>query len=256
MRLATRVAFITGGGSGLGRAMAVAFAAEGATVAVMDLRGDAARETVDALAGSGHLALEGDVSDSAAVNAAFARVDAELGALHVLVNNAGVDRTPGDGWDAALRGEQQILHMSDDGWRRMMDIHLGGAFYCVRAAVPIMQRSGGGSIINISSIAGLAGMGQPHYATAKAGLLGLTRSLARPLGPLGIRINAICPGAIKTAMTDAVPAPMMDMLVAATPLGRVGAPEEIATTAVYLASDDSSFVTGQWISPNGGIFIG
>jgi 3-oxoacyl-[acyl-carrier protein] reductase len=255
MRLEGRVAFITGGGSGLGRAMAIEFAREGAHVAVNDLRAETAAETVAMLEGSGHLALGGDVSDSARIAELFAEVDAAHGRLDVLVNNAGVDRTPDDGWDALLRGELQLLAMTDAGWRRMLEIHLDGAFFCTRAAVPLMQRNGSGSIINISSIAGLAGMGQVHYATAKGGLLGFTRSLARDLGPHGIRVNAICPGAIDTPMVAGVPAPMIDALAQATPLRRVGRPSEIATTAVYLASDDSSFVTGQALSPNGGIHI-
>jgi 3-oxoacyl-[acyl-carrier protein] reductase len=255
MKLEGRVAFISGAGSGLGRAMAIAFAREGAVVAVNDLRGDAASETVAMLDGKGHVALEGDVTDSARVNDMIESIAEEHGRLDVLVNNAGVDKTPDDGWDALLRGELQLLHMSDDGWRRMLDIHLGGAFFCTRAAVPVMLRNASGSIINISSIAGLAGMGQVHYAAAKGGLLGFTRALARDLGPRGIRINAICPGAIDTPMSRQVPKPLLEPLVAATPLRRLGHADEIATTALYLASDDSSFVTGQAISPNGGIHI-
>jgi 3-oxoacyl-[acyl-carrier protein] reductase len=255
MKLEGRVAFITGGGSGLGRAMAQAFAREGAAVAVNDLVGDAAEETVAMLDGSGHRALAGDVTDRARVEAMVDTVADDHGRIDVLVNNAGVDKTPDDGWDALLRGELQLLHMSDDAWRRMLDIHLGGAFFCTRAVVPVMQRRHQGSVINLSSIAGLAGMGQVHYATAKGGLLGMTRSLARDLGPHGIRVNAICPGVIDTPMTASVPRPMLEPLIMATPLRRSGLPEEIAGTALWLASDDSSFVTGQAISPNGGIHI-
>ncbi len=255
MKLEGRVAFVSGAGSGLGRAMAQTFAAEGARVAVNDLRADAAQETVDSLAGAGHIVVAGDVSDPAAVAAWFATIDDTYGRLDVVVNNAGVDKTPGDGWEALLRGELQILAMSDDGWKRMLDIHLGGAFYCVRAALAIMLRGGAGSIINISSIAGLAGYGQVHYSTAKGGLLGFTRALARDLGPHGIRVNAICPGVIRTPMTAGVPEAMLEPMIQATPLRRAGVPEDIATTALYLASDDSAFVTGHVISPNGGFHI-
>jgi len=255
VKLAGRVAFVTGGGSGLGRAIAQAFAREGARVAVNDLVAAAAKETVAGLAGDGHLALAGDVSDAAAVSAAFAEVDARHGRVDVLVNNAGVDRTPGDGSDKLMSGESQLLHMSDRAFARMLEIHLHGAFYCAREAARRMIPAKSGAIINMSSIAGLAGMGSVHYATAKGGLLGMTRSLARDLARFGIRVNAICPGAIDTPMARQVPEPLLKALVAVTPLGRIGRPEEIAATALYLASDDAGFVTGQAISPNGGLHI-
>ena len=255
MKLAGRVAFVTGGGSGLGRAIAQAFAREGAAVAVYDLRGEAAKETVAGLAGKGPLALAGDVSDAAAVAAAFAELDAAHARLDVLVNNAGVDRLPGDGFDQMLKSGSQLLHMSDEAWTRMLAIHLNGAFFCTREAVRRMLPAGSGSIIHMSSVAGLSGLGPVHYATAKAGLLGLTRSLARELGRRGIRVNAICPGAIDTPMTAAIGENLRKALLAVTPLGRLGTPDEIAALALFLASDDGGFVTGQAISPNGGIVI-
>jgi 3-oxoacyl-[acyl-carrier protein] reductase len=253
MKLAGRVAFVTGGGSGLGRAIAQAFAREGARVAVNDLVGSAAKETVAALAGDGHLALAGDVTDSARVAEMFAEVERAHGRLDVLVNNAGVDHVPGDGLEDMARS--QILHMGDEGWTRMLAIHLNGAFFCAREAVRRMLPANSGSIINMSSIAGLGGLGTLHYSTAKAGLLGFTRSLARQVGRQGIRVNAICPGAIDTPMSRRIPEPMMKGLLMLTPLGRVGQPEEIAALALYLASDDGAFVTGQAISPNGGVHI-
>jgi 3-oxoacyl-[acyl-carrier protein] reductase len=255
MKLAGRVAFVTGGGSGLGRAIAQAFAREGARVAVNDLAGAAARETVAALPGAGHLALAGDVSDSARVAEMFAEVERTHARLDVLVNNAGIDRTPGDGSEQLMSGEPQILQMSDAGWARMLAIHLNGAFYCTREALRRMLPAKSGSIIHMSSIAGLGGWGSVHYSTAKAGLLGMTRALARQLGPRGIRVNAICPGAIDTPMARAIPEPLIRGLLALTPLGRMGTAEEIAALALYLASDDAGFVTGQAISPNGGLQI-
>lgn len=255
MKLEGRVACITGGGSGLGRAIAAAFAAEGAAVAVTDLRGETAEQTVKELAGSGHLAIAGDVADAEAVAAAFARIDEVHGRLDVLVNNAGVDRLPGDGFDELMKTGSQLPHMSDEAWTRMLAIHLNGAFFCCREAAKRMLPAQSGSIINMSSIAGLAGMGPAHYATAKAGLLGLTRSLARELGRGKIRVNAICPGAIDTPMTDQLGEGLRKGLLMATPLGRIGTPEEIGALALFLASDDSSFITGQAISPNGGIHI-
>lgn len=256
MKLEGRVAWVTGGGSGLGRAICERFAAEGAVVAVNDVRAETAQETVDALPGSGHIALPGDISDGAAVAGMGAAIAGSGGRLDILVNNAGVDRTPGDAMDQLLTTGSLTPHMSDAGWTRMLEIHLNGAFFCAREAVKIMLNRGSGSIINMSSIAGLAGMGPIHYATAKAGLLGFTRALAREVGKNGIRVNAICPGAIDTPMTANVPEPIMKGMIAATPLGRMGTPEDIAATALFLASDDGAFLTGQWISPNGGIFIG
>lgn len=256
MRLANRIACITGAGSGLGRAMAEAFASEGATLVVNDLDSAAAKETVEALPGEGHLVAAGDVSDSARIAEIFAEVDERFGKLDVLVNNAGVDRTEGDGFERVAEAGTLVAAMSDRGFSRMLEIHLHGAFFCAREAVKIMLRAKSGSIINLSSIAGLAGMGPVHYATAKGGLLGMTRSLARELGRHGIRVNAICPGVIDTPMTRNIPEAMIAPLVKATPLGRLGEPADIASAALFLACDEGSFLTGQWISPNGGLVIG
>jgi 3-oxoacyl-[acyl-carrier protein] reductase len=256
MKLDGRVAWVTGGGSGLGRAISERFAAEGARVAVNDVRAESARETVERLPGRGHLALAGDISNSARVAEMAEEIAKTCGRLDVLVNNAGVDRTPGDAMDQLLTTGSLIPHMSDVGWTRMLEIHLNGAFFCAREAVKAMLGQRSGAIVNMSSIAGLAGMGPIHYATAKAGLLGFTRALAREVGARGIRVNAICPGAIDTPMTANVPAPIMKGMIAAVPLGRMGTADEIAAAALFLASDESSYLTGQWLSPNGGIFIG
>jgi 3-oxoacyl-[acyl-carrier protein] reductase len=259
-RLEGKVAVVTGAGGGLGRAMSVAFAAEGASVVCQDIDEGAAKATVDAIAGLGGppaMAFACDVADSAAINAMFDAVDGRYGVANVLVNCAGVDHTEGDGSGAGNTGtELQVTVMSDAGWQRMLDIHLNGAFYCTRAMVSrLVEAKQPGSIICISSIAGTSGWGPVHYATAKAGLLGLVRSLARFCGPLGIRANAICPGVIDTPMTQAITQEMIAALKAITPLGRVGVPDDIAAAAVYLASDESAVLTGQAISPNGGLVI-
>ena len=256
MRLENKVAIVTGGASGIGRATAEVYAREGAAVAIADLNGEGAEAVAKALPGEGHLGLACDVSDSSRVNEVVAAVLERHGRIDVVMNNAGVDRLPGDGFDEAIaRREPPVMHLSDDAITKMLAIHVSGAIYFVRAVVPSMIEARAGSIINISSIAGLSGMGPPAYAAAKGALLGLTKSLARELGPSGIRSNAICPGVIATPMTAAVPDAFLEPIIEATPLRRKGDAADIAEAALYLASDESRFVTGHQISPNGGIVI-
>jgi NAD(P)-dependent dehydrogenase (short-subunit alcohol dehydrogenase family) len=256
MRLEGKIAIITGGASGIGLATAEAFAREGASVAIADLNGAGAEQAATALPGEGHLGFACDVTDSTRVTQVVHNVVERHGRVDVLMNNAGVDKLPGDGFEQAIeRREPPILHITDEAISKMLSIHVSGAMYFARAAVPSMIEQRGGAIINVASIAGLAGMGAPAYAAAKGALLGLTKSLARELGPYGIRSNAISPGVIATPMTEAVPDAFLEPMVKATPLRRKGEARDIAETAVYLASEDSAFVTGQQISPNGGIVI-
>ena len=259
-RLTGKIAVVTGAGGGLGSAMSLTFAAEGASVICQDIDEGAAKGTVDAVAAAGGpeaMAHACDVTNSAAIDAMFDSVDTRFGRANVLVNCAGVDRTPGDGSGEGNTGtDLQITVMTDEGWQRMLDIHLNGSFYCTRAMVKRLVGAGeGGSIICISSIAGTSGWGGVHYATAKAGLLGFVRSMAQFSGPFGIRANAIAPGVIDAGMTKRVAPELLEPLRMMTPLGRHGVPSDIANAAVYLASDESSFVTGQCISPNGGLVI-
>jgi 3-oxoacyl-[acyl-carrier protein] reductase len=260
---------VTGGGSGIGRAIATLFASEGARVAVNDVNADTAQKTIADI-GSG-VAVPADVADSTAVAAMFESVRESFGGLDVLVNNAGIAETAGLDHDdmerrymtrmsEAMSPEGVVTHMDitenmpDDDWDRMLKVHLYGTFYCTRAALKLMD--GAGSIVNLSSVVGLQGTpGIPHYAAAKAGILGFTRSVAQEVGSRGIRVNAICPGYIDTPMTESIPDLLKQLVVARTPLGRMGTPEDIARTALFLASDDSSFLTGQWISPNGGLIV-
>ena len=256
MRLEGRIAVVTGGGSGIGRAIARAFADEGASVAVTDVNGDTAEETVVGLSGQGHRAFQSDVSSGPGVVATFDAIDAHFGGVDVLVNNAGVDRTPGDGFEQLMETGMLLVHMSDEGFTRMQEINVNGVFFCSReAAKRMLREKRGGAIVNLSSIAGLSAQGSVHYATSKAAVLGLTRACARELGPHGIRVNAICPGVIQTPMAEAIPEAAIKPLIGATPLRRMGQPEEIAAAAVYLVSEESSFVTGQWLSPNGGLVM-
>ena len=251
-RLAGRVACITGAGSGLGRAMALRFAEEGATVAAQDLRREAADETVKLLDGDGHRSFGGDVCDEGDMVSMFAQIQGAWGRLDVQVNNAGVSHLPGDGFDEMMAGQgSQISLMGYEAFSKMMAIHAGGTFLGTREAVKVMGE--GGSVITLSSIAGLAGWGPLHYASAKGAVLGFTRAASRELGAMGIRINAIAPGVIDTPMTADVDEAMLAPMVMMTPLRRQGTAEEIAATALFLASSESSFITGQWISPNGGL---
>jgi 3-oxoacyl-[acyl-carrier protein] reductase len=273
VRLRDKVALVTGGGSGIGRAICERFAEEGARVVVNDVRAEAAEAVAKALAG-GARALAADVADSRAVAAMLAAVDREHGRLDVLVNNAGVAMGPGDDREATMRrGEARIMemvsgqgvqtqwdvtqNMSDAAWHHVIGVHLHGTFYCTREALRIMSRQNAGAIINISSVAALMGLETvPHYSAAKGGILSLTRAVAREVASRGIRVNAICPGYVDTPMTTGISDLGRKMVLGRTPMGRVGEPREIAAAALFLASDESSFVTGQYLSPNGGLFIG
>ncbi len=256
MRLKDKVAIVTGGASGIGLQSAETFAREGARVAVVDMNAEGAASVADKLPGNGHIALGCDVTDSARVDAVVGEVVDSCGRVDILMNNAGVARTPGDGFEEAIAAREfGVLHMSDDAFNKMMEIHVSGSFYFIRACARPMRDHGGGSIILISSIAGLAGHGPIHYAAAKAAILGITKSMARDLGPAKIRINAICPGVIDTPMTQAVEDHILAPMVKATPMRRQGVADDIANLGLFLASEESSFITGQAISPNGGLVI-
>ena len=276
MKLEGRVALITGAGSGIGRAVARLFAREGARVVANDLHAMTAKETVESLgaqAGAAR-AIQADVADSGQVKAMFAEIEREMGTLDVLVNNAGIAGTSAAERERLLqRSDARIMEMvsgqgvtthwditqdmTDEAWLRMIGVHLNGTFFCTREALRLMSRQNRGAIVNMSSVAGLMGLENvPHYSAAKAGILGFTRAVAREVGSRNIRVNAICPGFIDTPMTQQMSPLMRQAVTMRTPLGRWAEPEEVAKTALFLASDDSSFFTGQWLSPNGGLFIG
>jgi len=274
MKLKDRVALVTGGGSGLGRAISLLFAEEGAHVVVNELRLEAAEQTVASMKGpAGGRAIQADVSDSAQVKAMFATIERELGALDILVNNAGIAFGPGDDRAEVNRKSEAIVmellsgqgaqthlditqNLSDESWRRMLAVHLDGTFFCTREALRLMSRENRGAIVNLSSVAALTGLEVvPHYSAAKGAILAFTRAVARDVASRGIRVNAICPGYIDTPMTERTSPLIRAAVIARTPLRRAGEPHEVAATALFLASDDSSFFTGQWLSPNGGLFI-
>jgi 3-oxoacyl-[acyl-carrier protein] reductase len=269
VKLAGRVAVVTGGGSGIGRAIALRFAAEGARVAVADANAEAARRVaaeIEAAEGAA-LAVTADVADSGQVDALFARVLETWRGCDVLVNNAGIGELSAD-LQAQVQGTVGEMlgggarrslgvtsRMTDAEWRRMLDVHLSGTFHCTRAALRIMEARGGGAIVNMASVAGLGGLpGMPHYAAAKAGIIGFTKSVALEAGAGNVRVNAIAPGLIETPMTADMPPFIRQMTLLRTPLGRPGRPEEIAAVALFLVSDEASFVTGQVVSPNGGLY--
>jgi 3-oxoacyl-[acyl-carrier protein] reductase len=252
-QLEGRVAVVTGGASGIGRGICERFAREGARVVVLDLDDDRAREVAQELAADAH-AVPADVADSASVAAAFAAVDDHFGRVDILVNNAGVASVP-LGADETPFDPDLPIAITDGQWDRMLGIHLSGTFYCTRAAVHRMCRDGAGAIVNMGSVAALSGGGIIDYSAAKAGILGFTRAVAQQVGRFGIRVNAVCPGHIDTPMTRAISSESRERVVARTPVGRVGQPEDIANAVFWLVSDESSFMTGQWLSPNGGILM-
>jgi 3-oxoacyl-[acyl-carrier protein] reductase len=273
MKLEGKVALVTGGGSGIGRAICLAFAREGAKVAVNDIRADAIDETIRAMGEGGARALPvvADVADSSAVRKMFASILARFATLDILVNNAGIGEVSGQGEIERMNriAEAQVQEMMaggpihtrwevtqtmDDGvFERMLRVHLFGTFYCTREALKVMERNGSGRVVNMSSVAGTSGLeGSPHYSAAKAGILGFTRSVAREVGVAGVTVNAIAPGYIETPMTEPLSPVVKQMWTMNTPLKKAGKPEDIAAAALYLASEDGRFVTGQEISPNGG----
>ena len=244
-RLEGRVALVTGGSRGIGAAVAKRLAAEGASVVVNYAgRADAASEVVSAIedAKGSALAVRADVSDSASCSALVQAAVARFGRIDILVNNAGITR---DGL---------LVRMSDEDWASVIQTNLSGAFYLSRAVGKLMMKQRSGSIINMASVVGVMGnAGQVNYAAAKAGLIGMTKSIARELAGRGVRANAIAPGFIATDMTDALPEAAREAAVATIAMGRLGTPEDIAAAVAFLASDDSAYITGQVIAVDGGM---
>jgi 3-oxoacyl-[acyl-carrier protein] reductase len=253
MKLKDKVAVVTGAGSGIGQAIALAFAREGAKVVVNDIEEKRATQTAADIRAMGGEALDiaADISDSQQVKKMFAQLVGKYSTIDILVNNAGLLLAEG------------ITTMGDEQWKRMLAVHLDGTFYCTREAVAIMEPKGSGKIINMASIAATTGLaGATHYSAAKGGIMAFTKAAAKELIGSGIYVNALAPGFVDTpglreptGLEGKDLAELIQAVYGKILLDRLGTPEEIASLALFLASDESSFMVGQVISPNGGQVI-
>ncbi|MBI5086882.1 MAG: SDR family oxidoreductase [Acidobacteria bacterium] len=239
--LKSKIVIVTGAAAGIGKATADAFAAEGAVVVKWDVSPGEGIEQVD-------------VTNAENVNAAAAAAIARHGRIDVLVNNAGIVR---DAQIVKWKDGAVAAVMSDEIFDAVVNVNLKGVFHCARAVIPHMIAAGGGVILNASSVVGLYGnFGQTNYTATKAGVIAMTKSWARELGRYNIRVNAVAPGFIATEILSAMPPKIMDAMIGHTPLGRMGKPEDIAATYVWLASDAASFIHGTVISVDGGLVVG
>jgi len=252
MKLKDKVVLITGGGSGLGREMGLTFAREGAKIGVNDIRPESASNVVTEIERAGGKArpFVADVSNSAAVKKMFTDFVAAFGTIDILINNAGIGRT---------RDSSEVIpthEKTDEDWHKMIATHLDSTFFCTREALKVMISKQSGRIVNLGSIAGTTGLAfASDYCAAKGGIISFTKSVAREVVGLGILVNCIAPGFIDTPMTSFIDGDMRKQIEAITPIGRFGEPSDIANAALFLACDDSKFMVGQVISPNGGYVI-
>ncbi|MGA9047385.1 MAG: SDR family oxidoreductase [Dehalococcoidia bacterium] len=272
MKFKDKVALVTGAGCGIGKAVALAFAREGAKVVVNDVNADAIETTlaeIVKLGGEG-LGITADVSNAGEVKDMFARTMKKFGTLDILVNNAGIAKTTDEVLKRSDVCIQELMtsgrvttsveatrNMTDEAWDRVLAVHLYGTFYCTREALNIMEDRGKGKIINMASIAGILGIpGSPDYSAAKGAIIAFTKSVAREVIARGVYVNAIAPGWIDTPLlTNQLTPTFRFVAITQTPVGRMGTPEEVATVALFLASDDASFVVGQVICPTGGGYV-
>lgn len=244
MELQGQVALVTGGSRGIGLAVASELASAGARVAVVARDEARAQAAADGLPGEGHRGYGADVADPEAVNALVKRVEEELGSLDVLVNNAGITR------------DNVLMRIRDDDWDAVLDTNLRGVFNTIRAASRGMMKRRAGRVINITSVVGITGnKGQANYAASKAGVIGLTKSVAKELASRGVLVNAVAPGYIETDMTSDLPEAARDALMSQIALGRLGKPDDIAPVVRFLAGPGAAYITGQTLVVDGGMVM-
>ena len=246
MKLEGRKALITGAAQGIGKTVALLLASEGADVAVSDINIELATETCLEIEKMGRrsVAIEGNVADSNSAETMVKEAAEKLGGLDILVNNAGITK------------DSLILRMKEDDWDAVINVNLKGTFNCTKAAVKLMSKQRSGKIVNIASIVGLMGnAGQANYAASKAGVIGLTKTTAREFAARGITVNAVAPGFIATAMTEAIPEKAKQELNAQIPMGRLGLPADVAEAVLFLSGAGADYITGQVLSVNGGMYM-
>lgn len=246
MRLEGKNVLITGAARGIGKSVALGMAREGANIGISDVNLELSEETAKEVRALGvkSFALQMDVADQDSVTRAFRTFADEFSSLDVLVNNAGITK------DAVL------LRMKEADWDAVMNINLKGSFLCMKEAVKVMAKQRFGKIVSISSVVAFMGNpGQANYSSSKAGLVGLTKTVAREYAGRGIRVNAVAPGFIQTAMTDALSTSVKDEMKKAIPLNEFGSPEDVAAAVTFLASGEADYITGQVIHVNGGMYM-
>lgn len=246
MRLKDRIAIITGGAAGIGKAAVEKFVEEGAKVAIWDVNEDAGLKLVKALNDKGHAVTfqKVNTADPSETENAINQVLKDFGKVDILINNAGITR------DATIK------KMTFEQWEQVIGVNLTGIFNCIKAVIPHLIANESGRIINTSSVVGLYGnFGQTNYAATKSGVIGITKTVARELGKHNITVNAVAPGFIATEMVEAMPQKVIDMMVDKTPLNRMGKPEDIANAYCFLASDEAAFVSGTVLSVDGAVTI-
>ena len=246
MELTGKVALVTGAAQGIGKAVALMLARNGADIVVSDVNVEKAQETSQEIQSLGRkaLALKVDVSRPDDVDRMVQTIVEQLGKIDILINNAGIAR------------DKLILRMTEEDWDAVLDVNLKGTFNCTKAVVRHMMKQRSGRIVNIASVVGEMGnAGQANYAASKAGVIGLTKTIAREFAQRGITVNAIAPGYIQTPMTDALPEKAKEELKRMIPMERLGQPEDVAQAALFLVSEASSYITGQVLNVNGGIYM-